>query len=334
MKENNSYEVYVGVDVCKDFYTTTVIFAKDKITFKVKSNPVKFEKILSKHVSFVPKNKVVITMEQTSKYHLPLAEHLYEKGYAVKVVNPYSVKSFARAKLLRAKTDKVDSDVIAEYGRVFDTVRLFKPKSEVQKQIEVRLKMIENFQKQKTMLINQIEAFRYMPMQGKEEIIDEYEGLIKVLNDKIRKVELQIERLCRENYPREYKLLISIPGISSRGASMILSVLRGFEGFERAKQLGSYLGICPSPKESGSSVKGQGRISKRGSPYGRKIMYLCGLSAIRVNRYCKELYERLINKGKSKCLALIAVAYKLLRQAFGVLKRGEPFRDDFLIAVQ
>jgi len=57
-------------------------------------------------------------------------------------------------------------------------------------------------------------------------------------------------------------------------------------------------------------------------------MYLCGLSAIRANRYCKEFYERLLSKGKSKKLALVAVAYKLIRQAFGVLKSGIPFRAD------
>jgi hypothetical protein len=38
----------------------------------------------------------------------------------------------------------------------------------------------------------------------------------------------------------------------------------------------------------------------------------------------------LINKGKAKKLALIAVEYKLITQAFGVLKSGQPFREDLL----
>jgi transposase len=80
---------------------------------------------------------------------------------------------------------------------------------------------------------------------------------------------------------------------------------------------------------SGSSVKKSGKIKKMGNPYARKILYMAALSAIRFNKYCRELYERLISKGKAKKLALVAVAHKLLRQAYGVLKNKRPFDENF-----
>lgn len=324
----NHYEVFVGVDVSKKSFTSTLLFADQKLTFTVPSKPEEFEKKLLHHTKGVDREKMLILMEHTGVYHLALAEYLYEKGYQVAVVNPYSMKKFIQAKMSRAKTDKVDSQMIAEYGRSFFDGRLFKPKTEIQKQIETRLGMLEDFQKQLNMLKNQKEALSRVPMKNSEEILSRYEEVIQLIKRQIRELEKEIERLCKENYPEEYELLRSIPGIRNRAISVILSILRGFEGFDSAKKVGSYLGICPSPCESGTSVKGHGEIGKQGRAYGRKVMYMCGLSAKRVNIYCKDFYERLLKRGKSKKVALVAVAYKLLRQAFGVLKNRVPFNPN------
>jgi len=72
----------------------------------------------------------------------------------VAAVNPYSIKKFIQAKMSRAKTDRVNSQMIAEYGRQFFDGRLFKPKTEIQKQIETKLNMLEDFQKQLNMFEN------------------------------------------------------------------------------------------------------------------------------------------------------------------------------------
>jgi len=326
----NNYKIYFGVDVSKDYFTTTVIFHDKRETFKIASKPEEFEKKIKSYIRNLEKSEVLILMEHTGVYHLPLAEYLAKRDYPVGVINPYSMKNFCEAKMSRVKTDKVDSTHIAEYGKQFFEGKLFKPKTEVQKQIEAKLRILEDFQKQLNMLKNKREALRWIPMEKPDKNIAYYDEVIKLIELKIKELEKEIEKLCKDNYPREYELLSSIPGIKNRAISMILSILRGFEGFESAKQIGSFIGICPSPSESGSTVKGRGGIKKRGSGYVRKILYLCGLSAIRANKYCREFYQRLISKGKAKKLALIAVGYKLIRQAFGVLKSGQPFREDLL----
>jgi hypothetical protein len=60
------------------------------------------------------------------------------------------------------------------------------------------------------------------------------------------------------------------------------------------------------------------------------MLYVCAWSAKRCNKSCKELYDRLIEKGKSKKLALIAVVNKLLKQAFGILKSGEKYQENHI----
>jgi transposase len=59
----------------------------------------------------------------------------------------------------------------------------------------------------------------------------------------------------------------------------------------------------------------------------RNLLFLCAFNACKHNKACKEVYERIVNKGKSKKLALIAVANKLLKQAFAIAKSGRPYDE-------
>jgi hypothetical protein len=68
---------------------------------------------------------------------------------------------------------------------------------------------------------------------------------------------------------------------------------------------------------------------ENGKSICKKDTILAALSAIRFNKYCRELYERLVSKGKAKKLVLVAVAHKLLREAYGVLKSRRPFDENF-----
>jgi len=104
----------------------------------------------------------------------------------------------------------------------------------------------------------------------------------------------------------------------------------GFEKFETASQLCSYVGITPTIRESGSSVRGRSRISKVGNKKLRNLLFLCAFSACKYNKACKAIYERIVNKGKSKKLALIAVANKLLKQAFAIAKHGIPYDENYV----
>jgi transposase len=169
----NNYAVYVGVDVSKHSFTTTLLFNELRKTFKVPSKPEQFENRLRPLLEElgVDKSNVLIIMESTGNYHLHLAEYLAERQYNVGLVNPFSMKRFMDAKMSRAKTDKVDSYFIAECGRQIFKGPLFKPKTEAQKEIEARVKTLERFNKQLMMLKNQREALSLIPMKGLKKIL-------------------------------------------------------------------------------------------------------------------------------------------------------------------
>ena len=67
-------------------------------------------------------------------------------------------------------------------------------------------------------------------------------------------------------------------------------------------------------------LRGCSGISKQGNPKLRNLLFMCRFNACKSNKACRELYERIVAKGKSKKLALIAVANKLMKQAFAIAK--------------
>ena len=113
-------------------------------------------------------------------------------------------------------------------------------------------------------------------------------------------------------------------------ALFLIVVTDGFKKFETASQLCSYVGITPTIRESGSSVRGRSRISKVGNKKLRNLLFLASFSACKYNKTCKALFDRIVAKGKSKKLALIAVANKLLKQAFAIAKSGLPYDENFV----
>src|SRR4051812_49182052 len=84
--------------------------------------------------------------------------------------------------------------------------------------------------------------------------------------------------------------------------------------------LSPFIGLNPKPKQSGSSVRGIGRISKTGDANLRKAFYLPALTAIKYNPIVKEFAQRLSTAGKSKMVIVIAAMRKLLHIIYGVLK--------------
>ncbi len=140
-------------------------------------------------------------------------------------------------------------------------------------------------------------------------------------------MEYEIEQIIEKEHNAMMKNLTSIPGVGKKTAVALIVATGGFTRFDSHKKLSAYLGLCPRIYESGTSVKGRSRTCKLGMSRVRVMLYMCTWSAIKSNVACKQLYDRLVEKGKAKMLALIAVANKLLRQAFAIAKNGVQYQQ-------
>jgi len=314
----------IGIDISKQVFD--VSFLEGNLwKHKVLSNQLLgFEKLMT----FIEKEDIVV-MEASGTYYLPLAEYLYSQGIHVVVENPLSIKRYAQSRLKRAKTDKADSKVIAEYGKKnLDELSLWNPESKTCIRIRQMHTRIQMIQKQTSQTYNQLEAFRSSGFLD-EKLEIEMNNSIEQLRLGKEMLESEIEKLALEEFGETIECLTSIPGIGMKTAIMLIVITDNFKKFEHHKQLIAFVGFSPRIYESGSSVRGRSSICKMGKSQIRKLLYLCSWSAKRWNKKCKEMYERLIKNGKAERVAKIALANKLLKQAFAIGKNKVKYREDF-----
>ncbi len=131
-------------------------------------------------------------------------------------------------------------------------------------------------------------------------------------------LEARLSELVKHEHQDQLTLLESIPGRGRKTSIMLIVLTDGFKRFESSKSLCAYAGLTPIIKQSGSSVRGQSRISKMGNQELRNLLFMCSFTSSKHNPACKAIYDRITAKGKSKKLALIAVCNKLLKQAFAI----------------
>ena len=162
-----------------------------------------------------------------------------------------------------------------------------------------------------------------VPEQMKEICVIELHMLIQqyeLLKQQVGRIEKRIEKGVKE----VNTCILSIPGIGTLTAGIVLGELGNLGRFDNHNQLTAFAGLDPSIKESGRSSK-TGRISKRGSPMLRQALYRAALSASRVNPVCQQLYLRLRAKGKHHKVCMVAVARKLLHIAYSVERNHRDF---------
>ncbi|MDP4231707.1 MAG: IS110 family transposase [Bacteroidota bacterium] len=266
-------------------------------------------------------------MEATGVYHLHLAMYLYERGIWVSVVNPLVIRRFMQMQLRRAKTDKADAQQIALYGSTHHPAP-WQPEPEAVTQMGQLYSLIEGITTYTTSLRNRREAFSRQP-HGDRQLLKKLDREI-VRQQKMNAEYLQqLIDLAQSTYGKAFEAVVSIPGIGKKTASLLVMVTNGFTAFDSSKQLIAYLGLSPRHYQSGSSVHGQAHICKMGMQRVRSALYICTWSAVRHNHACRELYARLLSRGKPAKLALVAVANKLVKQAFAIATNHTSYDPNF-----
>jgi transposase len=316
---NKDKEIY-GIDISKVVFDVYSL-GTGHHQFK---NDEKGFKALVKHIA----KDALVVMEATGYYHYRLAQFLYKQGVLVSVVNPLSVKRFIQMKLAKVKTDKSDAKAICEYGQM-NKVPLYTALTDVQSECLQLFRLLDNYLKKRTATKNKIHGEDILGIPSKF-VYRSLKRDLKHLNKEISGIESGLLELVKQDQQAQLTLLKSIPGLGVKTSLFLIVVTDGFKKFETASQLCSYVGITPTIRQSGSSVRGRSRISKVGNKKLRNLLFLCAFSACKHNKACREIYERIIAKGKSKKLALIAVSNKLLKQAFAIAKSGLPYDENFV----
>lgn len=315
----NKAKKFLGIDISKDVFDVSfpdgshLQFSNDLIGYR------NFRKSIILDSCCV--------MEATGSYHLGLATWLFNEGIAVAVVNALTIKRFIQMRLKLAKTDKADAKMIRLYAEL-ETPALWSPPAEYVQQATEINGLVEMLIRQRTALKNKLHSVSVRP--GNFTMVSKpLNKQIAFLNKQIKELEQSMEELIAQHQGKLLSQLQSIPGIGTKTAMFLIVITDGFSAFESSKQLSAFFGLAPTIRLSGKSVRGQSRISKAGNNVIRNLLFMCSFSACKNNKACKDLFDRIVAKGKSKKLALIAVANKLLKQSLAIAKSGMMYEENY-----
>jgi transposase len=320
MDKNNKI---FGIDISKDTFDVMDCSGNYYQFDNNTKGFVKFLKLLN--------NDSHCVMEATGYYHYQLAYFLVDNSIQVSVENPLSIKRFIQMKLSRVKTDKSDAKMICLYGQHQD-LKLWVGYSKNQMECLQMIRLLDTYTKQSTALKNKLQAEQTLGNPSKI-VVSSLKRSLKNLDRETLVVEEKLLELVKIEYQEVLTKVESIPGIGRKTAMMLVVLTDGFNRFESSSQLCSFCGLTPVIRQSGSSIKGRVRISKIGNSKLRNLLFMCSFTACKCNKACKEIYDRITEKGKSKKLALIAVCNKLLRQAFAIAKSGVEYNKEYRSAM-
>ena len=316
---------YIGIDVSKDSFVAAYPSKSGYTTktFKNIANGVR------QFINSLPEDCHCV-MEATGNYSMLLLYLLQKANITVSMENPQKIKHFARAMLSTTKTDEIDAKLIAMYGEKMEP-EPYKIPSESILLLKQKRTVLRQLKKQLTMWTNLQESMEPLPKKDPASKVA-IEQTIKFLRKQISKLEDEITHLSNKEFKRQMELLTSIRGSGESIASALIIATGGFTYFSSAKQISRFLGLCPTYQQSGTSVNVKGHINRNGDTHLRSQLYIAALASIRYNAACKETFERLKAKGKSGKVAVIAIANKLIRQAFAVVTNDRPYIDGYVSA--
>jgi transposase len=279
---------------------------------------------------FDPTVEPQFVMEATGVYHETLAYYLDGKGQRLSVVLPNKISNYFRTLNVKTVTDKTCSEAIARFGleRKLDLWVKPDPVLKIIKQLSRERDQIIS---ERTLVKNQLHAEQSEVLPNNSSIA-RMNQRITLLNKQEKQIKDELAALIKqdEKLKANVELISSIPGVATLTAATILAETNGFTLIRSRRQLTSYAGLDVREKQSGTSVKGKPRISKRGNRYLRKSMHMPALTAIRHDTRFKALFARLVSKHGIKMKAVVVVQRKILELAFTLHKNRTTYDQHYL----
>jgi len=303
---------YVGIDIAKDKFDVAVLGEKRvRQIANTKRGIAEFTKQMHEL------DPQLIVVEATGGYEELLVLALFAAGLPVALVSPQRVRQYARARGLLAKTDTLDAQNLAEYGRSVQP-RLFVANSEAGRRLSAlvgRRKQLGEMHKAEK---NRLRT-AYLEMKSSIQIV------IVCLEAEVERLDEEIREFMNEHadFQAQEQLLCSAKSIGPVTAATLLADLPELGKLDR-KQIAALVGVAPMNQDSGR--KRGYRKTKGGRPEVRSVLYMSALSAIRYNPIIKAQYEQLVKRGKQKKVAITACMRKMLTILNAMIRDQRPFR--------
>jgi transposase len=291
--------MFVGIDVAKARLDVHVRPSGEE--WSVSNDETGHAALVAKLLELKPE---LIVLEATGGYQTRVVAELVVKQLQVAVVNPRQVRDFAKATGRLAKTDAIDAAVLAHFA---ESIRPQPRPALDTHTIELQALMVRRRQliDMRTAETNRLETCQV------QRVRKDIQKTITWLDRRIRDTDDNIDTMIRNTpaWREREDLLSTAVGVGSTTARTLLTQLPELGTLNR-REISALVGLAPFNNDSGKRV---GKRSIRGGRAEvRAVLYMATVTAVRFNATIRAMYERLVDAGKAKKVALIACARKLL----------------------
>lgn len=258
-----------------------------------------------------------IACESTGPYHYPLLRCCNKANVPLRILNPILIKQYIKTTVRKAKTDPTDALLIARlalqkegYYANEDTISQAKTLVRMADGCRTHARSLE------------------LSTRHLEEVSGNVDA--SLLTDVIEGLYQSAEALEARALPRVdthlLDLLQSLPGVGERLGVVIAVEVGSFTRFPNADALVACMGLDPQVRQSGTTLRRHGKLTKRGSPHLRRAMFIAASVARQHDDVFRAYYERKLAEGRSYTEAVVATARKLTRCMYAVCTKEEPYR--------
>lgn len=300
MNQSTNSVKFLGVDVAKD---SLQLFCNGlKVPAQIQNAPkaiITWLKGLHRDHS-----QLHIVCESTGGYENTLLRACWKAGVRVTRLNPARVRDFARCRGLLAKTDAIDAKAISEFASTFPP----EPTPEPSPQQVLLGELVARREDLKTLRAAESNRSRDIQDKTLRRMLEKH---LQFLDAQIKQVDTLIEETISQDQAMRQKreILVRTKGVGATSAAILLSCLPEL-GTISGEAISALAGVAPFNRDSGT-LRGK-RCIRAGRAVARKALYMCALVGSRANPILKEVYQRLISKGKPPKVALTALMRKLL----------------------
>jgi transposase len=322
----------IGIDVSKD--KIAVCFAVNQTEKKFRilatrnfdNNANGFAQLhgwIKKHRK--PDLPVYALMEATGVYYESLAYFLREINLQVLVVLPNKTSAFAKSLNYKSKTDGIDAKILAQMALEREMPEWTPAGKNMLKMKRLCRERVELLVDQ-TSVKNRLHAKKHS-YKGEVHSMKRAAKMLEFLKKQITEVEQEITKLISSDPEIKAKVdnICTIKGIGIITAATIIAETNGFALIKNKAQLVSYAGYDVVENQSGTSINGKTKISKKGNSFIRRALHFPALTTIKYNPSMKELYDRVFEKNRIKMKAAVAVQRKLLVLVYTLYRKDECF---------
>lgn len=311
----------VGFDIAKNTVVAAVL-AKDNKVLQTNITINNTQKDLRNWLaaSLRQYGSLTTVCESTGYYHFKLVKAADELGIPCLVLNPILTKAAAKSTIRGSKTDPKDAVLVAKLGLNGEGVLV--AKSDIDNQAKCWLRMAAKLQS----VIQCLQLSQSSLIEREVEIPNAIARLQKQSIKQLRTVSRKYNQASIAATPKAtLRLLISIPGIGEQTAATLMAEIGQVKRFSSALKLIAYSGFDPRVRQSGTSLHRNTRLTKRGSPWLRRAVFMAANVSRQYDPELKAYYQRKREEGRTHTEAMMPVCRKLLTRVYAVWKRGTPY---------